>query len=83
MTVIVAEHDVEALAGFADRIVVLDAGRIVLQGSPAEVFGAVDQLTALGLRPPQVTEFARAIDPAAQPLPVTVAETVAWLESGR
>ena len=83
MTVIVAEHDVEALAGFADRIVVLDAGRVVLQGSPAEVFGAIDQLTALGLRSPQVTAFARAIDPAAQQLPVTVAETLAWLEAGR
>jgi energy-coupling factor transport system ATP-binding protein len=83
MTVIVVEHDVEALAGFADRIVVLDAGRVVLQGSPAEVFGAIDRVAGLGLRSPQVTEFAHAIDPAARQLPVTVAETVAWLESGR
>ena len=83
MTVIVAGHDVEALAGFADRIVVLDAGRVVHQGTPAEVFGAVDQLRDLGLRSPQVTELAHAVAPAAGRLPVTVPEAVAWLGSRR
>ncbi len=39
MTVIVAEHDVEALAEHAGRIVMLDAGSIVMDGPPAEVFG--------------------------------------------
>ena len=83
MTVIVAGHDVEALAGFADRIAVLDAGRVVHQGTPAEVFGAVDQLRDLGLRSPQVTELAHAVAPAAGRLPVTVPEAVAWLGSRR
>jgi energy-coupling factor transporter ATP-binding protein EcfA2 len=83
MTVIVAEHDVEALASFADRIVVLDAGRVVGQGTPAEVLGAVDQLTAIGLRPPQVTELARAIDPMAPDMPVTVESAIAWLRGRR
>jgi energy-coupling factor transporter ATP-binding protein EcfA2 len=83
MTVIVAEHDVEALASFADRIVVLDAGRVVAQGTPAEVLGAVDRLAAIGLRPPQVTELARAIDPTAPDVPVTVETAIAWLGARR
>ena len=39
ITVIVAEHDVEALAEHATRIVVLEDGSIVMDGPPAEVFG--------------------------------------------
>jgi energy-coupling factor transport system ATP-binding protein len=83
MTVIVAEHDVEALASFADRIVVLDAGRVVAQGTPVEVLGAVDRLAAIGLRSPQVTELARAIDPTAPDVPVTVETAIAWLGARR
>ena len=83
MTVIVAEHDVESLAAFADRIVVLDAGRVVLQGTPAEVFGAVDTLRALGLRSPQVTDLAHTVAPDSAPLPVTLDEAVTWLGTRR
>ena len=79
MTVLVAEHEVEALAEHADRIVVLAEGRVVLDGAPGLVFGMVDELAALGLRPPQVTEFARALDPLARELPVSVSATVDWL----
>jgi energy-coupling factor transport system ATP-binding protein len=79
MTVLVAEHEVEALAEHADRIVVLAEGRVALDGAPGRVFAMVDELAALGLRPPQVTEFARALDPLARELPVTVGATVDWL----
>ena len=79
MTVLVAEHEVEALAEHADRIVVLAEGRVALDGTPSRVFARVHQLAALGLRPPQVTEFARVLDPLAHELPVTVGAAVAWL----
>ena len=82
MTVIVAEHEVEVLAEYADRIIVLDEGRVALQGTPAEVFAEVARMAALGLRVPQVTEFARALagDDAID-LPVTTSGTLRWLES--
>jgi energy-coupling factor transport system ATP-binding protein len=41
-TIIVIEHAVEQLAEFSDRILVMDAGRIVAQGPPGEVFRNVD-----------------------------------------
>jgi energy-coupling factor transporter ATP-binding protein EcfA2 len=37
MTVILAEHKVEWIAQFADRVVALKDGRILLDGSPSEV----------------------------------------------
>jgi energy-coupling factor transport system ATP-binding protein len=82
MTVIVADHEVEALAEVADRIVVLDAGRIVMDGPPAQVLARVDDLGLRGLHVPQVTQFAHALRPDAQDLPVTVPGALAWLETG-
>ncbi|WP_429082988.1 energy-coupling factor transporter ATPase [Brassicibacter mesophilus] len=41
----------------ADRIIVMEAGQIVLQGTPKEVFKNVEQIKSLGLDVPQVTEL--------------------------
>lgn len=58
MTVIMAEHEVEVIAAYADRVVVMEKGSIILNGSPSEVFSHVEEFHRLGLRLPQVTEFA-------------------------
>jgi len=82
MTVIVAEHEIEVLAEYADRIIVLDEGKIAIQGTPAEVFAQVGRMTALGLRVPQVTELARIVGgDAATDLPITTAAALRWLET--
>ena len=79
MTVIVAEHEVEVLAEYADRVVVLDEGRIALQGPPTEVLGRVETVAALGLRVPQVTQFANELSGGTVDLPVTTGATLRWL----
>ena len=79
MTLLVADHRVEALAAFVDRIVVLDAGRIAMQGPTADVLGRVEELDRLGLRAPQVTEFAHALAPGERDLPMTIEATLEWL----
>lgn len=61
LTVVIAEHEVEVMALHADRIIVLDQGKILLNGTPSEVFAEVDTLKQLGLRPPQVTDMAHAL----------------------
>ena len=48
----------EALA--ADRVVVMDHGRIVLEGTPAEVFAHGEELAKLGLEAPFVARLSRA-----------------------
>jgi energy-coupling factor transporter ATP-binding protein EcfA2 len=60
-TIIIAEHEVEAIARYADRVFVLNEGRIVHGGTPKEVFSEVDALRRIGLRVPQVTELAHAL----------------------
>ena len=37
LTVIVIEHDMDIVLDFADRIIVLDYGRVLEQGTPAEI----------------------------------------------
>lgn len=58
MTVIVIEHEVEVLAHYADRIIVMDKGEVVMNGKPHEIFSQVDGLNSLGLRVPESTELA-------------------------
>lgn len=41
----------------ADRIIVMEKGRIVLEGRPREVFSQVEKIKGLGLDVPQVTEL--------------------------
>ncbi|GAP16166.1 energy-coupling factor ABC transporter ATP-binding protein [Levilinea saccharolytica] len=58
MTVIMAEHEVEVMAAYANRIIVMDHGEVILNGTPTEVFSQLDVLEKAGLRVPQVTEMA-------------------------
>lgn len=47
----------EALA--ADRVIVLDCGRVVLEGTPSEVFSHADEVVRLGLEEPFVAQLSR------------------------
>nr|WP_199229076.1 energy-coupling factor transporter ATPase [Sporanaerobacter acetigenes] len=42
----------------ADRIIVMEEGQIVMEGTPRQVFSQVDKMKELGLDVPQVTELA-------------------------
>ena len=42
----------------ADRIIVMDQGKIVMDGKPKEIFSRVDEMKALGLEVPYATELA-------------------------
>ena len=56
MTVVLITHYMEEAAD-ADRVVVMNDGAIVTDGSPREVFGEVEKLKAVGLDVPQTTEL--------------------------
>ena len=57
MTVILITHYMEEVI-YADRVFVMDEGRMVMQGTPREVFSQVDKLKELRLDVPQVTLLA-------------------------
>lgn len=74
--VAITHHMEEALE--ADRVIVMSEGRIVLQGTPREVFARVDELHALELDVPQPAQLAHALG---LPSALTVDEVVATLQS--
>ena len=57
VTVILITHFMEE-AIEADKVFVMDSGKIVMQGTPKQVFSLVDELKALRLDVPQVTLLA-------------------------
>ncbi len=57
ITIIHITHFMEEAVD-ADRVIVMEDGKIVSQGTPREVFSRVDELKTLGLDVPQVTELA-------------------------
>ncbi len=57
ITVILITHYMEE-ATSADRIIVMDDGKVVMEGKPKEVFSQVDRLKEYRLDVPQMTELA-------------------------
>ena len=53
----------------ADRVIVMDDGRVALQGTPKEVFSQVERLRELRLDVPHVTQLAHALQKEGVPLP--------------
>lgn len=67
ITVLLITHYMEE-AVEADRIVVMDGGRVVMDGKPREIFSRVKELKSHGLDVPQVTELAYELKEGGMPL---------------
>ena len=67
ITVLLITHYMEE-ATEADRIIVMDEGRIEMDGRPKEIFSRVRELKEHGLDVPQVTELAYELKEAGMPL---------------
>jgi len=55
ITIIIVTHDMEEVANFADRVIVLHKGKVAIDGKPREVFLEVDKLKKIGLDAPPLT----------------------------
>lgn len=64
MTIVLSTHKSEHAARYADRIVVLDEGQIVVQGTPQEVFSQVELLDRIYVQVPAVTRVEWDLDKA-------------------
>lgn len=68
VTVILITHYMEEVI-YADRVYVMDQGRIQMQGTPKEIFSKVEELQALRLDVPQVTLLAHELKKSGIDLP--------------
>lgn len=58
MTIILVSHSMEDVAKVADRVIVMNKGKAMLDGTPNKVFKEIDLLEQVGLAAPQVTYLA-------------------------
>ena len=68
VTIILITHYLEEVID-ADRVFVMDAGKIMMEGTPRQIFSNVEHLKELRLDVPQVTELAYELKKAGVPLP--------------
>jgi len=59
MTIILVSHSMEDVAKVANRILVMDNGKCILDGTPEKIFREVEILESVGLAVPQVTYLIR------------------------
>jgi energy-coupling factor transport system ATP-binding protein len=69
ITVILVSHSMEDIARLVDRILVINSGKIVLQGTPKEIFMKFDELEALGLSSTQAAYIMRDLKSKGMELP--------------
>ncbi len=79
ITVIVVEHRIEWAVEVADKIAIMNNGRIEAYGDPREVFGDHNLVRKTGIRPPMISEvFYRLVEDGIEirRIPITVDEGV-------
>ena len=57
MTIVMVSHSMDDIARYAQQMIVMDHGRIKLQGTPQEVFSQPDVLDAAGVGVPSLTRL--------------------------
>ena len=75
MTIILVSHSMEDVARLVNRLIVMDNGKIYMDGTPKEVFTYPDKLTSVGLDVPQVTELMLALKAKGINIPTDVITT--------
>jgi len=58
-TILMVTHNMDEAAEYADRMIVMDEGRVILDGDPHEVFENVQTLQETGLSIPQAAQICR------------------------
>ena len=68
-TVIMVTHSMEEIARTVDRIALFEKGRVVMEGTPGQVFSEGERLRDMGLATPKVTMVAERLRALGLPLP--------------
>ncbi len=82
VTVILIEHRLDEVSKYADRIILMDDGQILIDDEPHRAYRRLDEFLKRGVRPPQVSEaafkFNRELEKG---VPVSLEEAEAYFSS--
>jgi len=68
ITIVLVSHSMEDVARYAKRVLVMDHGKVMFDGTPHEVFSHRKELEAIGLGVPQVTKVMEKLMAAGVPV---------------
>ncbi len=68
-TIVLVSHSMEDIAETADRILVMNQGKVAMFDQPAQVFSRAQELQAMGLQVPQVTRMMTMLREKGHPVP--------------
>jgi cobalt/nickel transport system ATP-binding protein len=79
ITLLLATHDVDIVPLFANRLCILDKGRVVSEGSPKETFSNTELIRKVSLRSPRIAHLFEVLKkednlPIQDELPLTISE---------
>ena len=59
VTVLLITHDMELVSELSERVVVMENGKVIGDGTPKEIFANDELLTRASLEPPQIMKFSK------------------------
>ena len=80
ITILLITHNMEETVS-ADRIIVMDKGKVVLSGTPRDVYSNVDKLKGIGLDVPFATRMANELANAGLPVERTVLDNAELVDN--
>lgn len=78
-TVVMVSHNMDDVAELADHVIVMEAGKIAMEGRPEEIFARGEELTALHLERPQASLLAEKLRQRGLPISKDVCQMDALL----
>ena len=70
--IVIVTHSMDEAASYADRMIVLNHGRVAMEGAPEEVFSRGEELRGMGLATPVMTDVADKLRKLGVELPASV-----------
>ena len=71
-TVLLVSHNMEDIARISDKVLVMNSSEALMFDTPENVFSRADELKAVGLRIPEITEITMKLKAAGVPLPLGI-----------
>lgn len=72
ITIILVSHSMEDIASYADHVLVLDHGELMMSGKPEDIFARYKELEAMGLAAPQMVYLMHELTEAGIPMDITI-----------
>ena len=69
ISILLVSHNMNDIARYADKVLVMDKGTVAMQGTPKEVFARGEELAAMGLAVPDLTALADKLTAAGLAVP--------------